>query len=112
MNVSDIQNQYIEKLLRDMRLDRASAAERQQAAAMLQRQFQRVVLRVFVQQLSTQQRSELRESLSDPDRLETAVERLAAEVPGLLSIVEQELLAEYQLLKAAMEAGDKDNAKH
>lgn len=99
--ISEIQNQYIEKIIGDLNMAKASLEEQKQTLEMVAERFERVVVITFIRMLTEPQKQQFNKLLETHNNSK-AVEMLASEVPGLDVAIEQALLTEYSDLKSGM----------
>lgn len=102
ITIEQLQEKYIQDLLRDINAEGLPEAEQQEIIDLVVERFNKIIIMTLVKLLNNNQRERLEQVIGQPDKLELIIEELAAEVPDLHKLLEQVLLDEYETLKIEM----------
>ena len=105
--MAKLSDNYINEILKDVKLQGLSEKEQAEALLILQERFDSVVLQTLVALTNGEQKQRLTTALEKNDKVEEVISDISSEIPEFSDALDQALLAEYESIREVMQSQSK-----
>ena len=101
------ENSYLQEIVKDLTLHKASQKEQEEALQILQDRFNSVVMQTLVSLTDSEQKQRLTSALQKNENVQQLITEIGSEIPEFSEALEQALLAEYESIRVTMRSQGK-----